>query len=206
MAEVKFTKQELRQQQIRLTQLQRYLPTLQLRKALLQAEVFVARASRDLLVESRKHQWDQLALSAPLLSLVSTICFDNAAKISSLDKGSENIAGVELPVCGSVSFAPFEYDLYDTPPWLDRFVDELRSFRTIEIKASIAEERIALLTRELKDVYIRVNLFEKILIPRCIKNIKSIKIFLGDLQLSAVSQAKIAKAKIIARKLLEEAS
>ena len=37
------------------------------------------------------------------------------------------------------------------------------------------------------------------------KNIKSIKIFLGDLQLAAVSQAKIAKMKILARKEVEAA-
>jgi len=46
------------------------------------------------------------------------------------------------------------------------------------------------------DVAIRVNLFEKILIPRASKNIKKIKVFLGDQQLTAVSQAKAAKAKI----------
>ena len=43
---------------------------------------------------------------------------------------------------------------------------------------------------------IRVNLFEKILIPRALRNIKKIKVFLGDQQLAAVSQAKVAKAKI----------
>jgi V/A-type H+-transporting ATPase subunit D len=203
MAELKFTKQELRQQQIRLTQLQRYLPTLQLRKALLQAEVFAARSNRDILRSSCQQQWDKLSRSAPLITLDPTISLANAAKISFVDKGSENIAGVELPTVKDVAFFPFEYDLYDSPPWLDRLVEKIRAFRSLEIKASIAEERIAILTRELKQVYIRVNLFEKVLIPRCVKNIKSIKIFLGDLQLAAVSQAKIAKMKILARKEVE---
>ena len=39
MAEVKLTKNELRGQQVRLTQLRKYLPTLQLKKAMLQSEV-----------------------------------------------------------------------------------------------------------------------------------------------------------------------
>ena len=43
MAEVKLTKNELRTQQNKLSQLQKYLPTLQLKKAMLQAEVNEAR-------------------------------------------------------------------------------------------------------------------------------------------------------------------
>lgn len=44
-------------------------------------------------------------------------------------------------------------------------------------------------------------MFEKILIPRALKNIKKIKVFLGDQQLAAVSQAKVAKKKIEERNL-----
>ncbi|HEY5259666.1 MAG TPA: V-type ATP synthase subunit D, partial [Rhabdochlamydiaceae bacterium] len=53
--------------------------------------------------------------------------------------------------------------------------------------------------KELRDVSIRVNLFEKILIPRAQGNIRKIKIFLGDQQLAAVCQAKVAKQKILER-------
>jgi V/A-type H+-transporting ATPase subunit D len=206
MGDVKYTKQELRSQQIRLVQLQRYLPTLRLRKALLQAEVLGARAERDTLSDSRQQQYDRLTLSAPLISRIPTLHCDRTAVVEYIDRGSENIAGVEVPMCNAVTFASFEYDLYDTPPWLDRFIEEVRSYRTLDIKTAIAEERISILAKELRNVSIRVNLFEKILIPRCVKNIKAIKIFLDDLLLSAVSQAKIAKAKIVARKLLEEES
>ncbi len=43
MADFKLTKNELRAQQKRLAQLEKYLPTLQLKKAMLQAEVQKAR-------------------------------------------------------------------------------------------------------------------------------------------------------------------
>ena len=43
MAGVKLTKNELRDQQFKLKQLQKYLPTLQLKKAMLQVEVNTAR-------------------------------------------------------------------------------------------------------------------------------------------------------------------
>ena len=39
MAQIKLTKMELRDQQYKLKQLQKYLPTLQLKKAMLQTEV-----------------------------------------------------------------------------------------------------------------------------------------------------------------------
>jgi len=41
------------------------------------------------------------------------------------------------------------------------------------------------------------------MIPRAIENIKKIKIFLGDQQLAAVSQAKVSKRKIIQRSMLK---
>lgn len=50
------------------------------------------------------------------------------------------------------------------------------------------------------EVSIRLNLFEKILIPRTKKNIKKIEVFLGDQELAAVAQAKVAKSKILKKK------
>lgn len=203
MAELKYTKQELRAQQIRLAQLQRYLPTLQLRKALLQVEVLAARSIKEGLDTEVHKEWQQLTQCAPLLTQAPSVNIASAAVVESLMKGTENIAGVELPTVDTVLFQRFDYDLYDTPPWLDKLVEELRSYRSASIKSAVADERITILSRELREVSIRVNLFEKVLIPRCIRNIKSIKIFLGDLQLTAVAQAKIAKSKILARKELE---
>ena len=46
-----------------------------------------------------------------------------------------------------------------------------------------------------------MNLFEKVLIPRADRNIRRIRIFLGDQQLAAVAQAKVSKKKIHKRKL-----
>jgi V/A-type H+-transporting ATPase subunit D len=43
----------------------------------------------------------------------------------------------------------------------------------------------------------RVNLFEKVLIPRAKENIKRIQIGLGELERSAVVRSKIAKKKRI---------
>jgi V/A-type H+/Na+-transporting ATPase subunit D len=204
MAELKFTKFELRHQQIRLAQLERYLPTLQLRKALLQAEVIAAKAAFEILNNDYHTAWTKLSHCAPLLGLDTSIDLEKCTQDASIIKGIENVAGVDLPTIQEVSFNKVDYDLFDTPPWLDAFVQNLRDCKVLAIKTNNTKERIVILTKELKQVYTRVNLFEKVLIPRCLKNIKTIKIFLGDLLLSAVSQAKIAKNKILARSKIEE--
>ncbi|EKE22261.1 MAG: hypothetical protein ACD_7C00009G0002, partial [uncultured bacterium] len=72
---------------------------------------------------------------------------------------------------------------------------KLQEMISLKEKINVEEEKKRSLEKELKDVSIRVNLFEKILIPRTLKNIKKIKIFLGDQELAAISQAKIAKLK-----------
>ncbi|MEO1116199.1 MAG: V-type ATP synthase subunit D, partial [Pseudomonadota bacterium] len=45
----------------------------------------------------------------------------------------------------------------------------------------------------------RVNLFEKVLIPRAEKNIKKIRMALADAERDAVVRAKISKRKTAAR-------
>ncbi len=200
MAEIKLTKNELRAQQHKLGQLQKYLPTLQLKKAMLQAEVNEARQEINKLEEKYAHERERIALYCALLTDKSSIDPEKIAEVSEIKKRYENIAGVEVPYFESISFVDFQYDLFDTPPWLDEVILGLRQLIEASVKVEIAREKKKALEKELREVSIRVNLFEKILIPRALANIKKIRVFLGDLQLAAVSQAKVAKSKIEARK------
>jgi V/A-type H+-transporting ATPase subunit D len=86
--------------------------------------------------------------------------------------------------------------LFDTPLWYESALEAVKKLIVIREKEKIAQDKKKALEKELREVSIRVNLFEKIMIPRAQDNIKKIKIFLGDLQLAAVSQAKVAKKKI----------
>lgn len=196
MAELKLTKSELRLQQNRLTQLQKYLPTLQLKKAMLQAEVNEARLEIARLTEDYECLHNALQAFSQLLS--DTTAFDPnlAAKIAKINKRFENIAGVEIPYLDSIDYDEYFYSLFETPPWVDAVISSLRNSITAHVRIDLAKEKKMALEKELREVSIRVNLFEKILIPRAKRNIKKIKVFLGDQQLAAVSQAKVAKAKI----------
>jgi V/A-type H+/Na+-transporting ATPase subunit D len=196
VAEIKLTKNELRSQQTHLAQLEKYLPTLQLKKAMLQSVVQEARQKMQQLEQELKAKRKEVDLFSPLLSTKTTIDPLQAVRIKTLHKHYENVAGVEVPYFEGVDFEEFTYSLFETPPWVDAAVVELRALTVIKENLKVANEQLDALEKEWREVSIRVNLFEKILIPRAIENIRIIKVFLGDQQLAAVSRAKVAKSKI----------
>jgi V/A-type H+-transporting ATPase subunit D len=205
MAQIKLTKTELRLQQLKLAQLLKYLPTLQLKKAMLQAEVNFTQQEIETLQSEFELQENKVSRFSSLFSDRATNDFFSALNITQVHKRYENIAGVDIPIFESVSFAPSSYSLFDTPIWYESAIDAVKKMLVTREKVKIAEEKKRALEKELREVSIRVNLFEKIMIPRAQENIKKIKIFLGDQQLAAVSQAKVAKKKIILRNIELEA-
>jgi V/A-type H+-transporting ATPase subunit D len=197
---IKLTKNELRTQQTRLTQFQRYLPTLQLKKAMLQFEVALAVLEIQKLKSEYDALWSRVVDFSPFLLEKVSVNIVQYADVLHVKKQYENIAGVEIPIFKGVVFREPEYFLFDTPVWTERATEIFRDLVIAREKMSVAEEKKHALEKELKEVSIRVNLFEKVLIPRSQENIKKIRIFLGDQQLSAVAQAKVAKRKILLRK------
>ncbi len=197
---LKLTKNELRNQQIRLSQFQKYLPTLQLKKAMLQFEVALCQMEVTRLHGEMQLIRHQVEGFAPFLLDVVSVDALHYADVLHVKKRYENVAGVEIPIFENIVFPDLDYSLFETPVWADRSIEILREFAISREKVSIAEEKKRALEKELRSVSIRVNLFEKILIPRSQENIKRIRIFLSDQQLAAVAQAKVAKKKIALRK------
>jgi V/A-type H+-transporting ATPase subunit D len=196
MAQIKLTKTELRVQQIKLAQLQKYLPTLQLKKAMLQVEVNLSQQEIEQLMNQFHQQEKIITRFSALFTDRSINDFFSALNINEIQKTHENIAGVDIPVFENIVFSSPSYMLFDTPIWYESAIDAVKKLLTLREKEKIAQEKKKALEKELREVSIRVNLFEKIMIPRAPDNIKKIKIFLGDQQLAAVSQAKVAKKKI----------
>ena len=190
----------MRTEQLRLTQLLRYLPTLQLKKAMLQTEVMHAAFEVKNLKKELSQKKEEAFEYASLLADRGSIQMVNTIEIEQVEKTFESIAGVEIPVFQSVVFGQKSYSLFDTPLWFDDARSSLQSILEEEEKLTIAKQRLLLLEKELREVSIRVNLFEKIMIPRTQANIKKIRVFLGDQELAAVAQAKIAKTKIEKKK------
>ena len=189
----------MRAQQVKLDRLQKYLPTLQLKKAMLQLEVNQAQSEIEGLIAEFGISQEKVGKYSALLTERSATDLFSAVKIHQVQTSYENIAGVEIPNFERIDFELPTYSLFDTPVWFESAILGIKELITIREKIKIAEEKKRALEKELREVSIRVNLFEKILIPRAKENIKKIKIFLGDLQLAAVSQAKVAKKKILLR-------
>lgn len=200
MTTVKLTKNELRIQQNKLTQLKRYLPTLQLKKAMLQFEVINAQMEIDTLKEGFDRFRQRVEGFSPFLLEKVDCDLILFADVQHVRKRYENIAGVEIPIFEAVEFRKSPYFLFDTPVWTESATAILQNLVTEREKIHVAQEKKRALEKELREVSIRVNLFEKILIPRSVENIKKIRIFLGDQQLASVAQAKVAKCKILAHK------
>ncbi len=199
MSELKLTKTHLRLEQVKLERLRKYLPTLQLKKALLQIEVNLAQLEVQRLVAEFGIAEGRVAKYAPLLTEPRATDLFAAVAIENVECTHENVAGVDVPLFERIVFKPATYALFDTPVWFESAILGLKQLIGLREQVGIAEKKKKALEKELRDVSVRVNLFEKILIPRSLANIKKIKIFLGDQQLAAVSQAKVAKKKILLR-------
>lgn len=204
MAQIKLTKMELRDQQYKLKQLQKYLPTLQLKKAMLQTEVNQAVYEIEGLTRAFKEQEGVCHSFQSLLSDPESEILYDGAQVGDVEKRYENIAGAEIPFFEKVIFKPHEYSLFESPLWVDSAMEQVKELVIAKQKIEVVKEKKRILEKELREVSIRVNLFEKILIPRTQANIKKIKVFLGDQELASVAQAKVAKGKIEKRKEEEE--
>jgi V/A-type H+-transporting ATPase subunit D len=203
MPKTKLTKGELKKQRDGLKQYQRYLPTLQLKKQQLQLEILQQVSA----LSEKKHAFTKKKESALLWSgllIEAEKNFKSWLIPSNISTITKNVAGVDLPVFERASFNEPEYDLFDTPLWVDFAIEHLRELVSLEKEIEVEEKAIAILKHELRITTQRVNLFEKIKIPEAEESIRLIKIYIGDQMTNAVGRSKIAKRKI-EEEVLEEA-
>ncbi|WP_108624257.1 V-type ATP synthase subunit D [Candidatus Similichlamydia epinepheli] len=192
-AALKLTKGELRIQRQKLDEFQAYLPTLILKKSLLQRKVLVNRSSlehfRDEMNKSLKTISSQKASFSLNPKIGALLVLD------SLDRMLENVAGVSLPYISSITWKDVPYSVAGTPSGTEQFIQLGRLYLEAKIRFEYAEIRLRLLEAEFKRISVRTNLIEKVLIPRRKENIKRILVFLGDVELAAIGRSKIAKKK-----------
>src|SRR5579871_1666289 len=91
MAEIKLTKTELRSQQLKLDRLRKYLPTLQLKKAMLQVEVNQAQMEIQALFGEFAAFQEKVAKYSSLLTERSAPDLFSAVKIHQVERTHENV-------------------------------------------------------------------------------------------------------------------
>ncbi|MBC8207384.1 MAG: V-type ATP synthase subunit D [Kiritimatiellales bacterium] len=193
MAKIKYTKNELKTQRDSLTRFTRYLPTLMLKKQQLQMELRGLEAQ----IEAKRGEEDaaRADLAAWVKLFAESFDFTPYIQVAEIERSSGNIAGVNIPIFGSISFVEETPDLFETAAWVDSGIEMLRQLISLRVERQIIEEQHRLLLAELRTTSQRVNLFEKVKIPECKEKIRMIRIFMGDQQTAAVARSKIAKRK-----------
>ena len=176
----------------------RYLPTLTLKKQQLQAEI------RGIEAKAAAVRKEKAALERDLRSWIAVFSEKDAfpesvVTVRNIRKGFANIVGVTIPTYEGADFSRGDYDLYETPLWVDIAADNMEKAIALELEAEVLEEQIRLLEKELLATSQRVNLFEKVKIPETQENIRKISIYLADQQVNAVVRSKISKRKIALR-------
>ena len=198
MAKIKLTKNELKVQKDALKMYRRYLPTLTLKKQQLQAEIRAIEAKADA-VRKEREQLEKGFGSWIAVFSEKDAFLDGIITVSNIRKGYGNIAGVSIPTYEGADFSRSDYDLYETPLWVDIAANHMEKAMSLDLEAEVLEEQVRLLEKELLATSQRVNLFEKVKIPETEANIKKISIYMADQQVSAVVRSKISKRKIAAR-------
>jgi V/A-type H+/Na+-transporting ATPase subunit D len=201
MARIKHTKNELRAQRDALQRFERFLPMLQLKKQQLQAELQAIQATHAAAVANEQRILSGMASWVRLLA--EPVNLDSYIQLDRVETTAGNIAGVAIPILSDVVVRTNTPDLFATPPWLDDAMDTLQRLIRLRAEREILERQQALLAEELRVTAQRVNLFEKVKIPECRENIRTIRIFLGDQQTAGVARAKIAKRRTVAYQAAE---
>ncbi len=198
MAKIKLTKNELKVQKDALKMYQRYLPTLTLKKQQLQSEIRIIEAKAASVRQERESLEKGFSSWIAVFSEESAFP-DGIITVSNIRKGTGNIAGVTIPTFEGADFSRGDYDLYETPLWVDIAANHMKKAMSLDLEAEVLDEQVRLLEKELLSTSQRVNLFEKVKIPETQANIKKISIYMADQQVSAVVRSKISKRKIAAR-------
>ena len=194
MPRLSFSKASLHKESARLKRYQQYLPSLDLKRQRLIIERYKAgkkQADTELLIGQCRNS---IAENLPMLS-DTNIDLSNLVTVAAVKVGNENIVGIHIPVLEHIDMQSRPYSTYTKPHWVDFAVVQLKSMLELKIQLQIDKRRLEILEQAVKKITQRVNLFDKVLIPRAQKNIKKIHIFLSDAERASVVRAKITKQK-----------
>ncbi len=195
MGRLTLSKSSLSMQSRQLRTFERFLPSLDLKRRQLIAER--AKAVRMIGDTERAiaNLREQIEKTMPMVSN-QEVNVEGLVSVTEVEIDTENIMGVNLPRLGQIHLDKHPYSLLSKPAWVDRLADCLSEMLQMRVRVQVERRRLMLLDEAVKTVTQRVNLFDKVLIPRTRENIRRILIFLADGERAAVVRAKIAKGKM----------
>jgi V/A-type H+-transporting ATPase subunit D len=198
MSKIKLTKNELKKQKDNLKRFTRYLPTLELKKKQLLIEIQNIQNTIETLQTQINRENEQVSQWVDVFA--EDIDLTEYVKIKEIKTDEGNIAGIDIPIFQDIVFDESDYDLYQTPLWVDMGIEVTKNQINRSVRLQIAEQQQNIIRDELQVTIQRIKLFEEVKIPEAKHAIRVIEIYLGDLQTAEVVRGKMAKAKIEKKK------
>jgi V/A-type H+-transporting ATPase subunit D len=194
MARVSLSKSSLAKQNRNLRTYERYLPSLDLKRKQIMAERAKELTARETTRREILSLRERVRETLPMLAN-REIDLADVVKVRGARLAEENLLGTRLPVLEGLDLVKGDYGFLSKPHWVDTLVDALSEMLTLEARLALHERRLTLLDEAVRKVTQRVNLFDKVLIPRTRQNIKQIRVYLSDAERAAIVRSKIAKGK-----------
>ncbi|MCE8007781.1 V-type ATP synthase subunit D [Aestuariivita sp.] len=194
MARLQLSKSSLAREMAQLRAYERFLPSLDLKRQQLQAEKAKAIAIVTRMEAEVEALAAQVGRDVPMLANPG-IELKGLVHLTDYRVGTENVVGTRLPVLENVEVAVAPYSPMTKPHWVDDVSRLLHDMVEVRLRAKVARQRVAALSKAVDTITQRVNLFDKVLIPNARANIKRIRVYLSDQDMASVVRSKIAKRK-----------
>ncbi|CUH47688.1 V-type ATP synthase subunit D [Ruegeria atlantica] len=194
MARLQLNKSSLAREQTQLKSYERFLPSLDLKRQQLMAERAKAREDVQRLQDEVQELAQKVGEKLPMLAQQG-VDLDGLVELKDYQVKEVNVVGVTMPALDRIEVAVRPYSYLAKPHWVDAAARLLHDMIEARLRVKVAEERVKIFDKAVATITQRVNLFEKVLIPRAKANIKKIRIYLSDEQMQAVVRSKISKRK-----------
>jgi V/A-type H+/Na+-transporting ATPase subunit D len=194
MAKLKLSKSSLQQQRTQLKLYRKLLPSLDLKRRQLLTEQKKAQEALRQAQAAVSHLEATVGVELPMLA-GTQIELGGLVRVVGVRISQENIAGVKVPRLDSIRCEVAPYSRLAKPAWVDQVVTLLKNASEQRVGVRVFGKRVKVLEHAAHRITQRVNLFERILIPGALQNIKRIQVFLGDLEREAVIRSKLSKAR-----------
>lgn len=194
MTQITLSKSTYLKEAKKLSNYERYLPSLDLKRQQLMMEKNKAKLElRD--VEEQLQKLNSETAQQLQMLANAEIELKGLVTIKEIECVEQNLMGVHLPQLKALKFEQITPGLLTQPHWVDLLVIRLKQAAELQIQFQIQEKRVAVLEKAARKATQRVNLVAKVLIPQAQQNMRKISIFLSDNERAAVVRSKLAKQK-----------
>ena len=119
----------------------------------------------------------------------------NLVKVEKVITEQQEIVGVTVDLFIDIHFEKAELDYFTTPLWVDTAIEVVIDQKTKFTILEIEQKKLELLQEELAEARRMKNALKEVFIPETIKSIRTIEIYLGDVERLSIGCAKLVKKK-----------